>query len=65
MVHRCKSVKIAGSPDYLLYSWIAELNYLARLDVNKMIMLAALVCPFELRNVLSELVLDNKVAVQK
>jgi len=65
MIHWRKSVKIAGSPYNFLDPRITKLHYFAGFNVNKMIVLTALVGTLELCDILSELVLDNQVAVEK
>jgi hypothetical protein len=65
MIYRGETVKTAGCADYLLYPWIAKLNYLPRLYVDKMIMLAALVSTLKLRNILPELMFDHEVAIEE
>lgn len=60
-----KTVKSACCFNYLLYARITEFNNPACFDIYQMIMLSALVCFFKLSNIFSELVLDDKVTVEK
>lgn len=65
MIHRSKTVQTAGCADYLLYPRIAEFNYLSRFNINKMIVLAALVSSFKLGYVFTKLMFYHKIAVEK
>jgi len=58
-------MKGAGSFDYIPDSWITEFNYLARFHINKVIVLAALICSLELGKVSSEFMPDIKIAVEQ
>lgn len=65
MIMRSEPVKFACSLYYLAHPWIAELNYLPCFNIYKVVVLPALVSPFKLGNVFSELVLYNQVAVEQ
>ena len=65
MVLRGEIMKIAGCVYYFMDTRITKLNYLTRFDINKMIMLTALISPFKLSHVFTELVLDNKAAIEQ
>jgi len=65
MVYWVKAVKVAGCPYDLFYPWIAEFDYLPGLHIDKMIVLTALIGPFELSDIFSKLVLYHQAAVEK
>ena len=58
-------MQFARSVYNFMNSGIAELNYLTRFNINKMIVLPALICSFELGNVLSELMFDDQIAIEQ
>lgn len=65
MVLRNETIQFRGCLYDFIDPWIAEFDDLTRFNVNKMIMLAALICSLKLCNVLPELVLHNQIAVEQ
>lgn len=65
MIYRGESVKGTGRTDDFLDPGIAEFYYPSRFNVNKMIVLTALISTFKLSNIFSELVLYDQVAIEK
>jgi hypothetical protein len=50
---------------YLLNTWVAKLEYFAAILTDKVVVLCKFVRPFEMGNVLSELVLGDQFAFKK
>ena len=58
-------MKFAGGINNLMDSWIAELDNFSCFDINKMIVLAALIGSFKLGDILTKLMLYHQVAVEQ
>lgn len=65
MVQGREVVQLGCCPDYFIDPRITEFNNLSGFNINKMIVLTALIGSFKLCNILPELVLDNKIAVEE
>ena len=58
-------VQLAGCLYYFIDPWIAKFNYIPCSEINKMIMLHAMIGLLELGDILSKLMLHYKIAVQQ
>ena len=58
-------MQFAGGVNYLMDSRVAEFNYVTCFNINKMVVLTALVCSFKLSNVFPELMFNNQIAVKQ
>ena len=58
-------MQLTGSVNYFMNSGIAELYYFTCFNIDQMIVLAALVCSFELGNILSKLMFNNEITIQE
>ena len=65
VVTGCEVIELAGCLDDLLDPWIAEVDDIARIHVDKMVVLHATVSFLELGDVLAELMLHHQAAVQQ
>lgn len=60
-----KIVQLAGCFDDLLNPRITEFDHIARIHIDQVVMLHAMVCFFKLCDILSELMFDHEAAVQQ
>jgi hypothetical protein len=58
-------MQLAGRFDYFADPGITKLNHFTSFYIDQMIMLGTLKSSFELSYILSKLVLNNKITVQK
>lgn len=58
-------VEFTCGPDNFINPRVAEFNDIARLQVNQVVVLHAVISLFELRYILTELVFHHQVAVQQ
>ena len=58
-------VQFAGSINNFIYPGVAELNNFTCFNINKMIVLSALVCSFKLGNILSKLMLNDQITIEQ
>jgi len=65
MIQRAEIVQLTGRTDDVMDARITELDHLAGLRIDQMVMLPAVERFFILGNVPAELMLDHQVAVQK
>ena len=65
MVGRAEIVKFAGRLDNFIDPRIAKFYDLARVHIDKVIVLHAVVGFFKLRDIFAELMFDHKVAVEQ
>ena len=65
MVHWCEVMQFARRTYNFVDPGIAKLDNFPCFNINKMIVLAALVCSFKLCNVFSELMFDDQIAIEQ
>ena len=58
-------MQVTGCINNFMNPRIAEFNNPACFNVDKMIMLSALISPFKLSNIFSELMLDYQITIKK
>lgn len=65
MIMGYKVIQFARCFDYIINSWITEFNNFSCLNINQVIVLAALIRSFELSDIPAELMFDYKVTFKK
>lgn len=65
MVMRSEIIQLTGGLYYFTYPRIAELDHFTGFNINKMVVLTALISPFKLSYVLTKLVFDDQVTVEQ
>ena len=65
MIYGDKIIQFTGCINDLMDSRVAEFNNLSCFNINKMIVLSALISSFKLSNILPELMLDYQIAVEQ